>query len=56
MEDLTLSLIGLYAVYSIIHLGFLQTKAWVIRSGYEKVVTVFALVFTFLLFLGSMSN
>jgi|GEM_PF-3335395 hypothetical protein len=53
MEDVSLVVLGCYMIYSAIHLAILQGKAWIMRSGYEKFVSVFAFVVIALLFLGA---
>ena len=53
METIVI-LLGLYMIYSVVHLGILQKKAWCMRSGYEKFVTIFAGISIALVFLGVM--
>jgi hypothetical protein len=54
MVELIWGLLGLYMIYSFIHLALLQKKAWCMRNTYEKFVTISALVLIGLTFLGLM--
>jgi hypothetical protein len=52
MEELIYGLLGLYIIYSYVHLILLQKISWEWRTGYQKFVTVFAFVSIGLTFLG----
>jgi len=55
MEDLLFFLFGLGMFYSVIHFAIIQhTKSWNWRSGYEKFVSIVAMVTIALIFLGVM--
>jgi len=48
------TIIGLMILYSVGHFFFIQTKAWTVRTQYERVVSVIAMVGIGLIFIGMM--
>lgn len=56
-SNVIVMLIGLFALYSVVHFFIIQhSKTWKERTGYEKFVSVSAIVCIGLIFLGTMNN